>query len=158
MMKVLVSDNLEDVGLDILRKESEIRVDVRAGLKPDELILITYREYLEHYFVGQSVLTQKDIVQYSTSALFDYSGLHRAMSDGTVRFVITDGSTGPVSILDSTYSGGIGRTDQQVFIGHGQPDALPRAARQAPRPQNCNGLPVDSGDECFRICSMEYHL
>lgn len=75
------------------------------GLKPDELILITYREYLEHFFVGQSVLTQKDIVQYSTNALFDYSNLYRAMSDGTVRFVVTDGSIGPVSLLDSTYSG-----------------------------------------------------
>jgi len=36
-MKVLVSDNLEDVGLDVLRKEPGIQVDVRAGLKPDEL-------------------------------------------------------------------------------------------------------------------------
>jgi D-3-phosphoglycerate dehydrogenase / 2-oxoglutarate reductase len=40
MMKVLVSDNLEDVGLDILRREPEIQVDVRAGLKPEELIAI----------------------------------------------------------------------------------------------------------------------
>ena len=36
-MKVLVSDNLEDVGLDVLRKEPGIQVDVRAGLKPEEL-------------------------------------------------------------------------------------------------------------------------
>jgi D-3-phosphoglycerate dehydrogenase len=36
-MKVLVSDNLEDVGLDILRQESGIQVDVRTGLKPEEL-------------------------------------------------------------------------------------------------------------------------
>jgi D-3-phosphoglycerate dehydrogenase len=36
-MKVLVSDNLEEVGLDILRKEAGISVDVRTGLKPDEL-------------------------------------------------------------------------------------------------------------------------
>ncbi|MFO7707694.1 MAG: phosphoglycerate dehydrogenase [Desulfobacterales bacterium] len=37
MMKVLVSDNLEDVGLDILRQAAGIQVDVRPGLKPDEL-------------------------------------------------------------------------------------------------------------------------
>jgi D-3-phosphoglycerate dehydrogenase len=37
MMKVLVSDNLEDVGLDVLRREADIQVDVRPGLKPDEL-------------------------------------------------------------------------------------------------------------------------
>ena len=36
-MKVLVSDNLEDVGLDVLRKEPGIQVDVRVGLKPDAL-------------------------------------------------------------------------------------------------------------------------
>ena len=36
-MKVLVSDNIEDVGLDVLRKEPGIQVDVRAGLKPEEL-------------------------------------------------------------------------------------------------------------------------
>lgn len=36
-MKVLVSDNLEDVGLDVLRKEPGIQVDLRAGLKPEEL-------------------------------------------------------------------------------------------------------------------------
>lgn len=75
------------------------------GLKPDERIFITYREYLEHLFVGQSLLTQKDIIQYSTGRLFDYSVFHRAMQDGTVRFVITDGSTGPVTYLDSTYGG-----------------------------------------------------
>jgi D-3-phosphoglycerate dehydrogenase / 2-oxoglutarate reductase len=37
MMKVLVSDNLEDIGLDILRQAAGIQVDLRPGLKPDEL-------------------------------------------------------------------------------------------------------------------------
>ena len=37
MFKVLVSDNLEEVGLEILRREADIQVDVRTGLKPDEL-------------------------------------------------------------------------------------------------------------------------
>lgn len=75
------------------------------GLKPDEYVFITYREYLEHHLVGQSLLTQKDIVQYSKDRLFDYSAFHRAMTDGTVRFVITDGAKGPVAYLDSTYAG-----------------------------------------------------
>ncbi|MGV3638046.1 MAG: glycosyltransferase family 39 protein [Flavobacteriales bacterium] len=75
------------------------------GLKPEEYVFITYREYLEHYLVGRSLLTQKDIVQYSKDRLFDYSAFHRAMTDGTVRFVITDGATGPVTYLDSTYAG-----------------------------------------------------
>ncbi len=37
MIKVIVSDNLEEAGLDLLRKEPNIQVDVRAGLKPEEL-------------------------------------------------------------------------------------------------------------------------
>jgi D-3-phosphoglycerate dehydrogenase len=37
MMKVLVSDNLEEAGIKILRDEPGIEVDVRTGLKPDEL-------------------------------------------------------------------------------------------------------------------------
>ncbi|MEW5734009.1 MAG: phosphoglycerate dehydrogenase [Thermodesulfobacteriota bacterium] len=36
-MKVLVSDKLEDVGVEILRKAPGITVDVKTGLKPDEL-------------------------------------------------------------------------------------------------------------------------
>lgn len=75
------------------------------GLKPDEHVFITYREYLEHFLVGQSLLTQKDIVQYSKDRLFDYTAFHRAMTDGSVRFVITDGSRGPVTYMDSAYTG-----------------------------------------------------
>jgi D-3-phosphoglycerate dehydrogenase / 2-oxoglutarate reductase len=37
MLKVLVSDNLEEAGVKILRDEPGIEVDVRTGLKPDEL-------------------------------------------------------------------------------------------------------------------------
>jgi len=36
-MKVLVSDKLEEVGLAILRREPGIELDVRPGLKPEEL-------------------------------------------------------------------------------------------------------------------------
>ncbi|MCB0766667.1 MAG: glycosyltransferase family 39 protein [Flavobacteriales bacterium] len=75
------------------------------GLKPGDKVFITYREYLEHLLVGQSLLTQKDIVQYSRERLFDYTAFHRAMTDGTVRFVITDQASGAVTYLDSTYAG-----------------------------------------------------
>ncbi|HRH71355.1 MAG TPA: glycosyltransferase family 39 protein [Flavobacteriales bacterium] len=74
-------------------------------LRPGEYVFITYRDYLEHLLVGQSVLTQKDIIQFSKKRLFDYTAFHGAMSDGTVRFVITDRPDGPVSYLDSTYAG-----------------------------------------------------
>ena len=37
MIKVLVSDPLPDVGLEVLNKAADIDVDVRVGLEPDEL-------------------------------------------------------------------------------------------------------------------------
>jgi len=61
MMKVLVSDNLEDVGLDILRKEPEIQVDVRAGLKPDELKAII-GEY-DALIIRSSTKVTEDLLQ-----------------------------------------------------------------------------------------------
>ena len=39
-MKVLVSDNLSTTGVDILKKESDIEVDVKTGLSKEELIAI----------------------------------------------------------------------------------------------------------------------
>jgi D-3-phosphoglycerate dehydrogenase len=36
-MKVLVSDNLEEAGIQIFRNEPDFEVDVKAGLSPDEL-------------------------------------------------------------------------------------------------------------------------
>ena len=36
-MKVLVSDNLGDVGIKMFQEESGIEVDVKTGLAPDEL-------------------------------------------------------------------------------------------------------------------------
>lgn len=55
-------------------------------LQPDEYIYITERDNLEHFFVGQSLLTQKDIVRFSKQRLFDYSEFFDAMQNGTVRF------------------------------------------------------------------------
>ena len=37
MIKVLVSDPLPDVGLEVLNNAEDVDVDVRTGLKPDEL-------------------------------------------------------------------------------------------------------------------------
>jgi hypothetical protein len=91
----------------ILQDDAAVR-DVLVNdlhLKADEKVFITYREYLEHFLVGQSMLTQKDIVQYSKTRLFNYTRFHQAMRDGTVRFVITDAPPGPITYLDSTYTG-----------------------------------------------------
>ena len=37
MLKVLVSDKLSKEGIDILSKTGKIQVDVKVGLKPEEL-------------------------------------------------------------------------------------------------------------------------
>ena len=37
MMKILVSDSLGQGGMDILRKEKNLQVDEKVGLKPEEL-------------------------------------------------------------------------------------------------------------------------
>lgn len=74
-------------------------------LRPNEYLYITYRDHLEHFFVGQSLLTQKDIIQFSKGRLFDLKRFHEAMQDGTVRFVITDDPNGPITVQDSSYLG-----------------------------------------------------
>ena len=47
-MKILVSDALGQGGMDILRKEKNIQVDEKVGLKPEELkkIIGEYDGYL----------------------------------------------------------------------------------------------------------------
>ena len=36
-MKILVSDNLSETGVDIFKRTAGIQVDVKTGLTPDEL-------------------------------------------------------------------------------------------------------------------------
>lgn len=97
----------DSANVEFMHQEMDVRDVLRndLGLAADEKIFIAYRGYLELFFTGQSMLTQKDIVQNSTVGLFDYTRFHRVMSDGTVRFVITDGPPVPVAYLDSTYVG-----------------------------------------------------
>jgi|GEM_PF-789579 len=73
-------------------------------LKPNEHIFVTYRDYLDHLLVQQSVMKQHDIVKFSKDRLYDYAAFHTAMRDGTVRFVVTDHPERPVTFLDSTYT------------------------------------------------------
>ncbi|MBP7155445.1 MAG: glycosyltransferase family 39 protein [Flavobacteriales bacterium] len=74
-------------------------------LEPNEHIFVTYRDYLDHFLVQQSVMKQHDIVKFSTDRLYDYAAFHKAMRDGTVRFVVTDHPEYPITFLDSTYTG-----------------------------------------------------
>ncbi|HQW05603.1 MAG TPA: hypothetical protein PLV08_03165 [Flavobacteriales bacterium] len=91
----------------VLRTDMAVRDTLlnELHLQPDEYIYITERDNLEHFFVGQSLLTQKDIVRFSKQRLFDYSEFFDAMQNGTVRFVITKSPVGPISMMDSTFTG-----------------------------------------------------
>jgi len=74
-------------------------------LRPNEHIFVTYRDYLDHLLVQQSIMRQHDIVKFSKDRLYNYAAFHKAMRDGTVRFVVTDHPESAVTFLDSTYTG-----------------------------------------------------
>lgn len=74
------------------------------GLQPTDHVLLLYRDYLEHFLVGQSVLTQKDVIHYSTEPPFNYASFRKAMNDGTIKYVITDEPRRAFTILDDTYT------------------------------------------------------
>ena len=76
-MKVLVADNLSSLGVDILKKESGIDVDVNTGLTREELIKIDndYGELLTHYikkFIKEFSISKIDLI-------YDYSLKNGAM-------------------------------------------------------------------------------
>ena len=72
----------------------------------DDLVLVNYRAYLEHFLVGRSALTQKDVIRYSARPSFDYSNVHRALRDGTIRYVVNDTDTTGFTVLDSVHAEG----------------------------------------------------
>ena len=61
------------------------------GLAPKDHVFITYRGHLELLLNGQGLLAQKDIIEWSTAPLYDYTSFERMMDEGSVRFIITDG-------------------------------------------------------------------
>lgn len=81
---------------------------------PDDLALVNYRDYLEHFLVGHSALTQKDVIRYSSRPSFDYGNVHRSLTDGTIRYVVNNSATADFTLLDSAYTGSILR----VIEGH----------------------------------------
>jgi hypothetical protein len=89
------------------RDDRQVRDALREemGLRDDEGIFITYRGPLEHLMVGQSMLTQKDIIEWSVDPPFDYTAFDRAMRDGTIRFVISDQPLDPLQVMGRTYTG-----------------------------------------------------
>ncbi|HRH36741.1 MAG TPA: glycosyltransferase family 39 protein [Flavobacteriales bacterium] len=75
------------------------------GLRADEGVFITYRGYLEHLMVGQSMLTQKDIIEWSVVPPFDYTRFDRAMRDGSIRYVISEEPVETLHFLGRSYTG-----------------------------------------------------
>lgn len=63
-MKVLVADNLSDMGVDILKKESGIEVDVNVGLSKEELIKII--PSYEGLIVRSATKVTADVIEAAT--------------------------------------------------------------------------------------------
>ena len=60
-MKVLVSDNLSEVGIQMFREAQGIEVDVKTGLPPEELkrIIKDYEKYFDEILPGPPVSAQR---------------------------------------------------------------------------------------------------
>jgi len=74
------------------------------GLRDGEPVYVTYRGYLELFLNGNSLLSQKDIIEWSEDVPYDLSAFHTSMRDGSVRFVVTDAATDTIEVMDSTYT------------------------------------------------------
>ncbi|MBS1583322.1 MAG: hypothetical protein JST66_14070 [Bacteroidetes bacterium] len=72
-------------------------------LAEGQYVFIIGRDFLEQFLIGHGVLDQKDIVQYSPPDLYDRSEFYRAMTDGRVRFVISQGTPG-IFFLGRSYT------------------------------------------------------
>ena len=64
-MKVLVADNLSNMGVDILKKESGIEVDVNIGLPKEELIKII--PSYEGLIVRSATKVTADVIEAATN-------------------------------------------------------------------------------------------
>jgi hypothetical protein len=73
------------------------------GLQADDAVFVTYRGYMELFLNGNSLVSQKDIIEWSTDVPYDYTAFHRMMRNGSVRYIITDAPTDTVRFLDSAY-------------------------------------------------------
>lgn len=63
-MKILVSDNLSKIGVDILKKESGIEVDVKTGMTKEELIKVI--PAYEGLLVRSATKVTADVIQAGT--------------------------------------------------------------------------------------------
>ena len=64
-MKVLVADNLSSLGVDILKQESGIDVDVNTGLSKEELIKII--SSYEGLIVRSATKVTPDVIEAATN-------------------------------------------------------------------------------------------
>ncbi len=107
MYKVLVSDKLSDKGLEILKAAKEFKVDVKVGLKPDELKKII-KDY-DALLVRSSTKVTKDIIEASNLKVIGRAGvgldnvdLEAATSKGIIVMNSPSGNT--ISTAEHTMS------------------------------------------------------
>ncbi|RLA82547.1 MAG: phosphoglycerate dehydrogenase, partial [Deltaproteobacteria bacterium] len=60
-MKVLVADKLPEEGLEVLREAGGIEVEVKAGLKPEELLAII--DQYEALIVRSSTKVTREVIE-----------------------------------------------------------------------------------------------
>lgn len=107
MYKVLVSDKLSGQGLEILKSNKEFKVDVKVGLKPDELKSII-KDY-DALLVRSSTKVTKDIIEASNLKVIGRAGvgldnvdLEAATSKGIIVMNSPSGNT--ISTAEHTMS------------------------------------------------------
>ncbi|MBK9175615.1 MAG: hypothetical protein IPM46_04610 [Flavobacteriales bacterium] len=73
------------------------------GLLPMDHVFITYRGHLELLLNGQSLVSQKDIVEWSVDPPFDLGRFDAMMRSGEVRYVISDRPLDSLRFLQWAY-------------------------------------------------------
>lgn len=107
MFKILVSDKLSDKGLDILKANKEFKVDVKTGMKPDELKSVI-KDY-DALIVRSSTKATADIINASNLKVIGRAGvgldnidLKAATSKGIIVMNSPSGNT--ISTAEHTMS------------------------------------------------------
>src|SRR5215471_7915056 len=96
-MKILISDNLSKVGVDLLRRGERFQVDVNTGLKPEELkrfigdydaLIVRSETKVTRGIIGAAAFAKmKDgarVINAARGGLVDEQALYEAIKSGKV--------------------------------------------------------------------------
>lgn len=85
--------------------EAELRLgqELEAGLHAGEGVVLTYRSPLEISLSDRVLVSQRDIIQWSSTPPFDLTLFHAMMREGRVRYVISDHPIESMLFVDHVY-------------------------------------------------------